>query len=81
MKTIKSFLIISYEMIMKLVFSLPRYTFFVFFKKFLLMIAGAKVGKGVVIYPGVWIMTGKNLIIEDDVDLALDVIITTDGGV
>jgi len=45
------------------------------------MLTGAKVGKGVVIYPGVWIMTGKNLIIEDGVDLALDVLITTDGGV
>ena len=56
-------------------------TIFVFFKKLLLMLTGAKVGKGVVIYPGVWIMTGKNLIIEDGVDLALDVLITTDGGV
>ena len=42
---------------------------------------GAKVGKGVVIYPGVWITPGRNLIIENNVDLAKDVLIMTSGGV
>lgn len=42
---------------------------------------GAKIGKGVVIYPGVWIAPGRNLVIEDHVDLAKDVLITTSGGV
>ena len=32
-------------------------------------------------YPGVWIAPGRNLRVEDDVDLALGVIITTSGGV
>ena len=40
-----------------------------------------KIGKGVVIYPGVWITPGRNLIIKDNVDLAKDVLITTSGGV
>jgi len=42
---------------------------------------GAKIGKNVVIYPGVWITPGRNLIVEDEVDLAKDVLITTMGGV
>jgi acetyltransferase-like isoleucine patch superfamily enzyme len=42
---------------------------------------GAKIGKRVIFYPGVWICSGKNLVIGDNVDLALDVIITSDGGV
>ncbi|MEA5005224.1 MAG: DapH/DapD/GlmU-related protein [Rikenellaceae bacterium] len=77
----KSFLVVSYEMIMNIFMSLPRYTFFVFLKKSLLRIMGAKIGKGVIIYPGVWITPGKNLIIEDGVDVSKDVIITTKGGV
>jgi len=42
---------------------------------------GAKIGKGVVIYPGVWISPGRNLVIGDEVDLSKDVLITTAGGV
>jgi len=42
---------------------------------------GASFGKGVVIYPGVWITPGRNLVVEDHVDLAKDVLITTSGGV
>ena len=38
-------------------------------------------GRRVTFYPGVWIMTGRRLVIGDDVDLALDVLITSDGGV
>jgi len=81
MKIIKSFFVISYEMVMNILFALPRYRLFIFFKKMLLLIMGAKVGHGVVIYPGVWISPGRNLIIKDHVDLAKDVLITSTGGV
>jgi len=78
---IKSFLVVSYETIMSIVFSLPRYTIFLFFKRNFLRMMGAKIGYGVIIYPGVWISPGKNLVVEDCVDLAKDVLITTGGGV
>jgi acetyltransferase-like isoleucine patch superfamily enzyme len=81
MKQIKSFFVISYEAIMNIIFALPRFRFFIFFKVSLLKIMGAKIGKNVFIYPGVWITPGKNLTIGNDVDLAKDVIITTTGGV
>lgn len=42
---------------------------------------GAKVGRRVVFYPGLWIFTGRNLTLGDDVDLAKGVLLTTDGGV
>lgn len=81
MKIIKPILVISYEMIMNILFSLPRFRVFIFFKKLLLLSMGAKIGKGVVIYPGVWITPGRNLVIEDKVDLAKDVLISSGGGV
>ncbi len=80
-KLIKSFFVVSYEFIMNIIFALPRYRIFIFFKKLLLLMMGAKVGKGVVIYPGVWITPGWKLILKDKVDLAKDVLITTSGGV
>lgn len=81
MKVIKSIVVISYEFLMNVVFSLPRYRLFVFFKKVLLLVMGAEIGRGVVIYPGVWITPGRNLVIKNYVDLAKDVLITTSGGV
>lgn len=78
---IKSFLVVSYEFLMCLIFSLPRYRLCIFFKQSLLRLMGAQFGKGVVIYPGVWISPGRNLQVEDHVDLAKDVLITTSGGV
>jgi len=81
MRVIKSFLVISFEALMNIIFILPRYRFFIFFKTLLLKVMGAKIGKKVVIYPGVWITPGKNLVLGDSVDLAKDVIITTTGGV
>ena len=80
-RRIKSFIVISYELIMYLVFSLPRYRFFTFFKKLLLQIMGSKIGDNVVIYPGVWITPGRNLRLGNNVDLAKDVLITSSGGV
>jgi len=80
-RIIKPFFVVSYEALIQIVFSLPRYNSFIFLKKMLLKVMGAKIGKGVVIYPGVWITPGRNLIVEDNVDLAKDVLITTSGGV
>lgn len=81
MKMFKSFIVISYEMIMGIIFSLPRYRTMNFLKAIFLRMMGAKVGKRVVFYPGVWIVPGRNLVIGNDVDLAKDVLITTSGGV
>lgn len=80
-RILKPFVVISFEMVMNMLFALPRYRLFIFFKKTLLVLMGAKVGRGVVIYPGVWITPARNLVIEDHVDLAKDVLITTTGGV
>ena len=80
-KILKPVLVVSFETIMSLVLNLPRYAWCLFLKKCFLSIMGAKIGKRVVIYPGVWIAPGRNLIVEDDVDLAKDVLITTAGGV
>lgn len=80
-RRIKSFFVVSFETLMGVVFALPRYEFCIWLKKLMLKSMGAKIGKGVVIYPGVWIAPGRNLIVEDNVDLAKDVLITTSGGV
>ncbi len=80
-KAIKSFFVVSYEALMQLVFALPRFRTFIWFKEALLKLQGAKFGKRVVIYPGVWIAPGRNLVVGDDVDIAKDVLITTAGGV
>ena len=81
MNLVKSFFVVSYEALMNIVFALPRYRIFIFFKVSLLKLMGAKIGKNCFIYPGVWITPGRNLTLGDDVDLAKDVIITTSGGV
>jgi acetyltransferase-like isoleucine patch superfamily enzyme len=39
------------------------------------------VGKRVVYYPGVWILSGRKLTLGNEVDLAKDAMVTTDGGV
>jgi acetyltransferase-like isoleucine patch superfamily enzyme len=78
---IKSFFVISFELVMRIFFSLPRFSFFNAGKKLFLIAVGAKVGLRPIFYPGVWIAPGRNLVIGDDVDLALDVLITTSGGV
>lgn len=65
-----------------LLLCLPRFTFFNYIKsKYLVFFFGAKIGKRVIFYPGVWIFTGRNLNVGDDVDFAKDVLITTDGNV
>lgn len=74
-------LVVVYECVFAIVFLLPRFTLFNRLKSFMLCLAGAKVGKRVVYYSGVWINTGQNLILGDDVDVAKGVMITTKGGV
>lgn len=66
---------------MRLIFSMPRFRLLNHVKAMFLRAVGAKIGRRVVFYPGVWICTGRNLRLGDDVDLALGVLITTDGGV
>ncbi|NAZ91637.1 acyltransferase [Vibrio toranzoniae] len=77
----KSFTLILYEFICSVLFSLPRFSFLSYLKKLPLILAGAKFGKRTTFYPGVWINTGRKLVVGDDVDFALGVIVTTKGGV
>ena len=77
----KYFIVVSYELIMELIFRLPRYRFCNFLKGLFLRMMGSKIGKRVVFYPGVWIAPGYNLQLGDDVDLAKDVLLTTGGGI
>lgn len=81
MPSIKPILVVSYEAMQQILFSLPRFRFLGIFKKAFLISNGAKVGKRCSFYPGVWIAPGRKLVLGDDVDLALGVIITTSGGV
>ncbi|MFO7899518.1 MAG: acyltransferase [Planctomycetota bacterium] len=75
------FLVVSYEAVMCLLFSLPRYRFCNWLKAALLKATGARIGRRVVFYPGVWITSGRKLAVGDDVVLAKDVLITSHGGV
>jgi acetyltransferase-like isoleucine patch superfamily enzyme len=79
--TIRPNLVIGFEFIMCLLFWLPRFPIFCSLKAGLLRLMGAKIGKGVVIYPGVWIMNGRNFKVGEDVDFSYGVLITTSGGV
>jgi len=75
------FCVVTAEFLMTFLFSLPRYRLLNSIKATFLSMMGARIGKRVVFYPGVWIFTGRNLFVGDDVDFALGVIVTTDGGV
>lgn len=81
MRIIKPFLVVSFETLMALVLNLPRYKIFIAAKIFFLRMMGAKIGRRVIIYPGVWIANGKTFEVGDDVNLAKDVLIMTPGGV
>jgi putative colanic acid biosynthesis acetyltransferase WcaF len=78
---IRRSLIVLYELLAQVLFSLPRGFFFGWFKKKILQAQGCSVGKHVVFYPGVKISPGRNITLGDHVDLAWGVIITTKGGV
>ena len=73
--------VVIFEVISGIIFFLPRFPLFNGLKSLFLRLLGAKVGKRVVYYSGVWISTGKNLCLGDDVDVAKCVYITTNGGV
>lgn len=78
----KYFFVVIVETISQLLFSLPRFRALNFLKSlYLRCIMGANIGRRVIYYPGVWIFTGRNLVVKDDVDFAKDVLVTTDGGV
>lgn len=74
-------LVVSFEAAMQCLFVLPRYRVLNRLKASFLRMVGARIGKRVVFYPGVWIAPGRNLVLGDDVDLAAGVLITTSGGV
>jgi acetyltransferase-like isoleucine patch superfamily enzyme len=78
---LRPFLVVSYEMLLRLLFSLPRYRTLNRLKSVFLRANGARIGRRVTYYPGVWIAPGRNLVVGDDVDFALDVLVTTSGGV
>lgn len=74
-------LICLLEYFSSFVFILPRLRIFNFIKaSYLSIVFKANVGDRVVFYPGVWIFSGRNLSLGDDVDLAKGVLLTTDGG-
>lgn len=77
----RNFIVVSYELVQRLLFSLPRYPFFNAIKAAFLRALGAKIGKRPIFYPGVWIAPPNKLEVGDDVDFALDVIIVTSGTV
>ena len=78
----KDFILSSFELVSRIIFLLPRHKLlFNPIKKLFLVIVGAKVGKYVTFYPGIKILTGRNLVLGDRVNISFDVIIATDGGV
>jgi len=81
LKIIKPILVVSFETIMSLILSLPRFRLTLAIKNAFLSSMGAKIGSGVIIYPGVWITPARNLILEDDVVLSRGVLISSEGGV
>ena len=72
---------IMHETIGQILFSLPRFHVLNYLKASYLRLSGAKVGRRVTFYPGVWIAPGRGLEVEDDVDFAVGVVVTTAGGV
>ncbi|NRP30877.1 putative acetyltransferase [Aliiroseovarius sp. xm-v-209] len=75
-------LVVTAETISYLLFLLPRYRLLNDLKShYLRFVFGAKVGRRVVYYPGVWVFPGRNLSLGDDVDLAKGVLLTTGGGI
>lgn len=76
------FAVVLVETISSLIFLLPRFRFLNWLKSlYLSTVFGARIGRRVVYYSGVWIFPGRNLVVGDDVDFAKDVIVTTSGGV
>jgi len=77
----KYLLVVTVETVSWIIFQLPRYRTLNALKSLYLRVFGARIGRRVVYYPGIWVFTGRNLVLGDDVDLATGVLVTTDGGV
>tara|TARA_R110001592_G_scaffold63566_2_gene194751 strand:+ start:3897 stop:4412 length:516 start_codon:yes stop_codon:yes gene_type:complete len=78
----KYFFVVIVETTSWLVFLLPRFRLLNSFKAlYLRVFFGSEIGRRVVFYPGIWIFTGRNFRVGDDVDFAKGVLVTTDGGV
>lgn len=72
---------VSVELISLLIFCLPRYRVLNALKSvYLRLFFKARIGKRVVYYSGIFLFTGRNLVVGDDVDFAARVLVTTDGG-
>jgi acetyltransferase-like isoleucine patch superfamily enzyme len=79
---VKYFFVVAIETLSWLIFLMPRFRFLNSLKCwYLRFFFRAKLGKRIVFYPGVWIFTGRNFRVGDDVDFAKGVLVTTDGGV
>lgn len=79
-KAAKAFLVVSYETVMQFLLLLPRYRALNALKATFLRLNGATIGRRVTFYPYLWIENGRNLVIEDDVDLAMGVVLVSPGG-
>lgn len=74
-------LVVCVESLSHFIFKLPRFRILNSLKSsYLKLFFGAIIGKRVVFYPDIWLLTGRNLKLGDDVDLAYGVLLTTDGG-
>lgn len=80
-RSIKAVAVVGYEFVMYFLFALPRFKLICKLKSAFLRSNGATIGRRCVIYPGVWVAPGRNLTLGDDVDLALNVVVQTSGGV
>lgn len=82
MSSVRAEMIPWYEALTQPILGMPRAQPFLALKRVLLRVLGAKLGKRVMIYPGVWIVPiSRRLTIGDDVDLSRGVMITTPGRV
>ncbi len=78
---LRSSLVVTVELISILVFLLPRYrTLNALKSAYLRVFFGARIGRRVVYYAGIFLFTGRKLVVGDDVDFAARVLVTTDGG-
>ena len=77
----RQFLVVTFETVANALLWLPRYHWLNPLKQFSFRLLGARFGRRVDMYPGVWITSGRGLIVGDYVDLAKGVMITTGGGV
>ncbi|WP_413505472.1 acyltransferase [Photobacterium phosphoreum] len=79
---IRNEIVILIESVSYIIFLLPRFRVFNFIKSiYLRFFFRSIIGKRVVYYPGVWIFSGRNMSVGDDVDFAKSVLVTSDGGV